>query len=132
VSNKTGGQCQWSGCSQPAVATTRWPNGANARHCQEHHDIVLEALSPAVKSVLAVRAEATRAMPSLAAYDALVTDLLAEAETRLAETAPIDRRETMDAGGTSAATEYHDCRAVRVASPNRAALGVYGGTSSDG
>jgi hypothetical protein len=30
----------------------------------------------------------------------------------------------MAVGGTSAATEYHDRRAVRVASPNRAALGV--------
>jgi hypothetical protein len=46
--------------------------------------------------------------------------------------AVLDPGETMDAGGTSAATEYHDRRAVRVASPNRAALGVYGGTSSDG
>jgi hypothetical protein len=59
MTHKAGGQCQWSGCSQPAVTTTRWPNGANARHCQEHHNIVLDSLREAPRESLRAAIEAT-------------------------------------------------------------------------
>jgi hypothetical protein len=48
MSNQTGGQCGWQGCHESATTTTVWPNGADARHCQEHDDIVLESLRPDV------------------------------------------------------------------------------------